>query len=151
MANTLKEVGDWLADLVDRVKGALEDEPMRQLIAEDLGLPPGGKVPKPTLPQDKLDSISAYRAKADPDKEAFVQLLADVRAVYEAVRAFVASLGVSSVTTQNQVLYRLFDLFALNEVRVRAPAVYAFVQLLSTMVEDSAEGPGLTTDDLAEE
>jgi hypothetical protein len=151
MANKLKDVGDWLADVVDRVKAALTDDEMRQLIAEDLGFPPNGKVPKPNLPQDKLDSISAYRAQANPDKEAFAQLLADVRVVYDAVRDFVASLGVSSVTTQNQVLYRLFDLFALNEMRVRAPGLYAFVQLLATMVEDSAEGPGLTTDDLAEE
>jgi hypothetical protein len=151
MANTLKEIGDWLSDIVDDVKGALEDEAMRQLIAEDLGLPPTGSVPKADLPKDKLDSISAYRSEANPDKEAFIQLLGDVRAVYESVRSFIASLGVSSVTTQNQVLYRLFDLFALNEVRVRAPSVFFFVQLLSTIVEDSSEGPGLTTDDLAEE
>ncbi|HKG93215.1 MAG TPA: DUF6603 domain-containing protein [Gemmatimonadaceae bacterium] len=151
MANTLKEIGDWLSDIVDKVKTSLQDEAMRQLIAEDLGLPPSGPVPKPNLPQDKLDSITAYRSKANPDKEAFIQLLGDVKAVYEAVRSFIASLGVSSVTTQNQVLYKLFDLFALNEVRVRAPAVYFFVQLLSTIVEDSAEVPGLTTDDLAEE
>ena len=151
MANTLKDIGDWLADFVDNVKGALQDEAMRQLIAEDLGLPPSGSVPKADLPPDKLDSIAAYRSKANPDKEAFIQLLNDVRAVYEAVRSFIAALGVSSVTTQNQVLYKLFDLFALNEVRVRAPAVYFIVQLLATMVEDSQELPQLTTDDLAEE
>jgi Family of unknown function (DUF6603) len=151
MASTLKEIGDKLSEFVDKVKGALQDEAMRQLIAEDLGLPLGGSVPKADLPQDKLDSIAAYRSKANPDKEAFIQLLNDVRAVYEAVRSFIAALGVSSVTTQNQVLYKLFDLVALNEVRVRAPAVFFFVQLLSNMVEDSAEVPELTTDDLAEE
>jgi hypothetical protein len=150
MANALKEVGDWLSDLVDKVKEALKDEAMRKLIAEDLGLPPDGSVPKPDLPQDKLDSIAAYRSKANPDKEAFIQLLNDVRAVYEATRSFVASLGVSGVTTQNQVLYRLFDLFALNELRVRDPVSYFAVQFLATLVEDSAEVPGLTTDDLAE-
>jgi len=151
MANTLKEIGDKLSEFVDKVKGALQDEAMRQLIAEDLGLPPSGSVPKADLPQDKLDSITAYRSKANPDKEAFIQLLNDVRAVYEAVRSFIAALGVSSITTQNQLMYRLFDLFALNEVRVRAPAVFFTVQLLSTIVEDSAEVPQLTTDDLAEE
>src|SRR5262245_50579902 len=151
MANTLKELGDRLSGLVDKVKGALENEAMRQLIAEDLGLPPGGSVPPANLPQDKLDSIAAYRSKANPDKEAFIQLLADVRAVYEAVRAFIAGLGVSSVSTQNQVLYRLFDLFALNEVRVRAPGIFSLIQLFSTVVEDSVEVPDLTTDDLAEE
>src|SRR5262249_2013431 len=134
-----------------KVKGALQNEAMRQLIAEDLGIPPGGSVPAANLPQDKLDSISAYRSKANPDKEAFIQLLADVRAVYEAVRAFIAGLGVSSVTTQNQLLYRLFDLFALNEVRVRAPGAFSLIQLFSTIVEDNSELPQLTTDDLAEE
>src|SRR5215468_9121459 len=151
MANSLKAIGDRLAGLVDKVKGALQDEAMRQLIAEDLGIPPGGSVPAANLPQDKLDSISAYRSKANPDKEAFIQLLADVRAVYEAVRAFIAGLGVSSVTTQNQVLHRLFDLFALNEVRVRAPAAFSIIQLLSFIVEENSELPDLTTDDLAEE
>ena len=61
------------------------------------------------------------------------------------------SLGVSSITTQNQVLYKLFDLFALNEVRVRAPAVFVFIQLLSTWSRTAPRLPGLTTDDLAEE
>src|SRR5262245_53040603 len=151
MANSLKELGDRLSGLVDKVKGALQNEAMRQLIAEDLGLPPGGSVPPANLPQDKLDSIAAYRSKANPDKEAFIQLVADVRAVYEAVRAFIASLGVSNVTTQNQLLYRLFDLFALNEVRVRAPGAFSLIQLLSAIVEDSSEVPQLTTDDLADE
>src|SRR5580765_5983216 len=106
MASSLKEIGDFFSGIVDKVKDALQDDAMRQLIAEDLGFPPTGSIPKPDLPQDKLDSIAAYRSNANPDKEAFIQLLSDIRAVYDATRAFVAGLGISSVTTQNQVLYR---------------------------------------------
>ena len=47
MASTLKEIGDKLSEFVDKVKGALQDEAMRQLIAEDLGLPPSGRSRRP--------------------------------------------------------------------------------------------------------
>src|SRR3954471_2049854 len=107
MANSLKDIGDKISEWVDKIKSSLEDEAMRQLIAEDLGLPPSAPVPKPKLPPDKVDSIAAYRSKADPDKEAFILLLSDVKVVYESVRGFIASLGVSSVAAQNQLIYRL--------------------------------------------
>ena len=64
MTNALKEIGDWLADLVDTIREALADEAMRRVIAEDLGLPPGNEVPAADLPQDKLDNVAAYRRQA---------------------------------------------------------------------------------------
>ena len=80
-----KSIGDELADFVDWIKEQLEDEPIRRAIAEDLGLQPGESVPKANIPQEQLDGIARYRSQANPDKEAFIILLNDVRAVYESV------------------------------------------------------------------
>lgn len=139
MASAFKEIGDKLADFVEWVKGTLEDDDIRRAIAEDLGLQPGESVPKVNLPQDKVDSITRYRSQANPDQETFIILLQDVRAVYESLRSFISALGVSGVTAQNELLYQLFDLLALNYVRLREPSLYFIVQALGALVEDSSE------------
>src|SRR3954463_14753777 len=112
--SVFKAIGDELADFIDWVREHLEDDLVRRSIAEDLGLQPGESVPKANLPQERLDGIARYRSQANPDQEAFFILLSDVRAVYEACRSFISAFGVSNVTIANTLLYRMFDLAAVN-------------------------------------
>ena len=133
-----KEIGDKLADFIAWVKEKLADTDVRREIALDLGLQPGESIPDANLPEDKLDSIERYRSQANPDKEAFFILLNDVRAVWEAARAFIRSLGVSEITALNQTVYLLFDTLALNYFRLRHPKLYFAAQLLDAMAEDSS-------------
>ena len=134
-----KSIGDELADFVDWIKEQLEDEPIRRAIAEDLGLQPGESVPKANIPQEQLDGIARYRSQANPDKEAFIILLNDVRAVYESVRSFISAMGVGGTNVQNEILYHLFDLAALNYVRLELPNLYFIAQVLGALVEDTKE------------
>lgn len=135
----LKSIGDKLSDFTGWVKEQLEDEAIRRSIAEDLGLDVPATVPKADLPADKLDSISKYKKQANPDKEAFITLVGDVRAVYEAVRSFIGAFGVTNATVINELTYRLFDLLALNYVRLYLPTLFFVSQALGALVEDSGE------------
>jgi len=137
-SNIFKSIGDKLADFVDWIKETMEDEAIRKSIAEDMGLQPGESVPKADLPQDKLDSINSYRSKANPDKEAFIILLNDVRDVYQAARGFISAIGISGVSAINQGTFTLFDLMALNYFRIYTPQLFFGIQLLASLVEDSS-------------
>jgi hypothetical protein len=136
--STFKEIGDKLSEFVDWVKEQLEDDAIRKSIAEDIGLQPGESVPKAPLPQDKLDSIKSYRSRSNPDKETFIILLNDLRAVYGAVRQFISGCGVSGVTAINEATSLLFDLLAANYFRLYEPRIYFTVQLLASLVQDSS-------------
>ena len=133
-----KEIGDELADFIAWIQEKLADTDVRREIALDLGLQPGESVPDANLPKDKLDSVERYRSQANPDREAFFILLNDVRAVWEAARAFVRSLGVSEITALNQTVSLLFDTLALNYFRLRHPKLYFISQLLDALAEDSS-------------
>ena len=135
----LKSIGDGLADFVDSVREQLEDDLIRRAIAEDLGLQPGESLPKADLPQQNLDGLARYRSQANPDKEAFVVLLNDVRAVYEACRLFISSFGAGPVSVHNELLYRMFDLMAANYFRIKYPREYFLAQAIAALVEDSSE------------
>ncbi|HKB38959.1 MAG TPA: DUF6603 domain-containing protein, partial [Gemmataceae bacterium] len=137
--SVFKTIGDGLADFVDWVREQLEDDLIRRSIAEDLGLQPGESVPKANLPQDSLDGITRYRGQANPDKETFIILLNDVRAVYEACRSLIKAFGVSNVTAANELLYRMFDILAANYVRLSSPSAYFLIQALAALTEGSAE------------
>lgn len=136
--NIFKDVGDWLADFIGWVKETLADEMIRREIATDLGLAPGAPVPAVNIPPERMTSIERYRSQANPDKEAFFILLSDVRQIYEALSSFVAASGVSGVTAHNEALYRVFDLLALNYVRLYEPKMFFALQLASALIEDSS-------------
>jgi hypothetical protein len=135
-SNFFKDIGDELANFVDWVKDALEDEAIRKAIAEDLGLEPGQSIQKP--PAQQLNSVDTYRSKANPDKEAFVALLNDVRAFYQNIRNAISGFGNTDTTRINSIVYLIFDMLALNYARLYFPRAYALVQALSAMVEDSS-------------
>ncbi len=133
-SNLFKSIGDELADFVDWVRDVLEDEAIRKSIAEDLGLEPGQSIQKP--PDQQLTSVDTYRSKANPDKEAFVALLNEVRACYENVRTAISGFGTTDVTRINSIVYLMFDMLALNYVRLHFPRAYAIIQALSAITED---------------
>jgi hypothetical protein len=135
-SNFLKGFGDHVADFVKFVKQSLEDEAIRKSIAEDLGLEPGQSIEKPK--DQKLDSVDSYRSKADPDKEAFINLLNDARSLYENVRTCISGFGPTEVTRLNAVLYFIFDTMAENYVRLYIPRAYYAIQALSAIVEDTS-------------
>lgn len=137
--SALKSIGDALADFVDSVREQLADDLIRRAIAEDLGLQPGAAVPPAELPQASLDGAARYRSQANPDKEAFVTLLADVRAIYEACRSFIAAFGAGPVSVHNELLYRMFDLLAVNYMRLKYPREYFLIQAIGALVDGSAE------------
>lgn len=140
MANSLlKSIGDGLADFIDSVREQLEDDLIRRAIAEDLGLQPGASVPQADLPQANLDGVARYRSQANPDKEAFIVLLGDVRAIYIACRQFIGAFGAGPVTVHNELLYRMFDLMAANYMRIKYPREYFLIQAVATLVDASAE------------
>lgn len=133
-----KEIGDELADFIAWMKDKLADTDVRREIALDLGLQPGESVPEANLPPEKLDSIERYRSQANPDKEAFFILLNDVRAIWEAARAFISALGVSEITALNHTVALLFDTLALNYFRLRHPKLYFIAQLLDALAGDAS-------------
>jgi hypothetical protein len=133
-SNFFKDIGDELAKFAKWVKDTLADEAMRKSIAEDLGLEPGQSIQKPA--DQELNSVDTYRSKANPDKEAFVALLNDVRALYQNVRTAISGFGSSDVTRVNSIVYLVFDMLAANYARLYLPRTYAAIQALSAMVED---------------
>lgn len=133
-SNLFKSIGDELADFVDWVRDVMKDEAIRKSIAEDLGLEPGQSIQKP--PDQQLSSVDSYRSKANPDKEAFIALLNDVRACYQNVRTAIAGFGSNDVTRINSIVYLMFDMLALNYVRLHFPRSYAIIQALSAIAED---------------
>lgn len=139
MAGPFKNIGDKLSGFIDWVKEQLEDEAIRRSIADDLGLGSGDALPKPDLPADKLDSISKYRSQANPDKEAFITLLNDVKVVYEAVRAIIRNRHLDNPQLADEIVYRVFDLLAVNYARLYLPTWYFVVQALAVMVEDGVD------------
>lgn len=133
-SNIFKDIGDELADFVQWVKDTLADEAIRKSIAEDLGLEPGQSLKKP--PDQPLSSVDTYRSKANPDKEAFIALLNDVRAFYQSIRTAVSGFGSTDVTRINAIVYAVFDMLASNYARLYFPRMYAIIQALSAIVED---------------
>jgi Family of unknown function (DUF6603) len=137
--NIFKDIIGSIADFFDWAREVLDDDAARKALIEDLGLDPARAKAKPDLPQGSFDSIKNYREQGKPDREAFLSALADIRAIYAALRSFIASLGVGGATLHNELTYRLMDLLLLNYVRLRHPRVHFWAQLLSTLAEDSRE------------
>lgn len=133
-SNFFKDIGDELANFVDWVKEVLKDEAIRKSIAEDLGFEPGQSIQKPTGQQPS--SVDTYRSNANPDKEAFITLLNDVRAFYQNIRTAISGFGSTDVTRINSIVYLMFDMLAMNYARLHFPRAYAIIQALSAMVED---------------
>lgn len=135
-SNFFKDIGDELANFVDWVKSVLADEAIRKSIADDLGLEPGQSFNKPA--DQPLSTVDTYRSQANPDKEAFINLLNDARTLYKTVRTAFSGFGPTNVSKLNAVVYLLFEILAQNYVRLYLPRVYFLAQALSAVAEASS-------------
>jgi hypothetical protein len=108
------------------VKDALNDDTVRAQVFSDLGVDPAN-IPSNAPRMDsaaQIDSIELYRKTANPDKEAFVERIADLKELYEAVRAIVEAANVGGQETAEELLHRTFRLMSLNYLRVRFPILF---------------------------
>src|SRR5215471_6552658 len=108
------------------VKDALNDDTVRAQVFSDLGVDPA-TIPTNAPRMDsaaQLDSIELYRKSANPEKEAFLERIADLKELYEAVRAIVEAASVGGDETAEELLPRTFRLMSLNYLRVRFPMLF---------------------------
>ena len=108
------------------VKDALNDDTVRAQVFSDLGVDPA-TIPTNAPRMDsaaQLDSIELYRKSANPEKEAFLERIADLKELYEAVRSIVEAASVGGDETAEELLHRTFRLMSLNYLRVRFPILF---------------------------
>src|SRR5215207_3675483 len=120
------------------VKDALNDDTVRAQVFSDLGIDPAS-VPSNAPRMDsaaQLDSIELYRKTVNPDKEAFLERIADLKELYAAVRAVVEAAHVGGQETVEELLHRTFRLMSLHYLRVRFPILFWLGQA-SGFVEES--------------
>jgi Family of unknown function (DUF6603) len=125
----------WLVDLLEDARDLLTGADTRRAIIADLGGNPSAPSTPPQFPPAALASVKAYRDAAEPDLEAFLAAVQDVRACVDALRSFVDSLDLDSEAIADEVFRDLLDLLALNFVRLRAPRLY-FVLQATSFAED---------------
>jgi hypothetical protein len=121
--NTIQRIVGWFADVYLWVRDTLTEDQARMALLTDLGLPPGSTT-KLDLPKDKLDSLQRYRSAQDVDTKAFLQTVDDLQKIAEAVKAFAKAAGVSGDAALEEYSHRIFELLALNYVRIHQPGLY---------------------------
>src|SRR5215207_5857767 len=108
------------------VKDALNDDTVRAQVFSDLGIDPAN-VPSDAPRMDsaaQIDSIELYRKTVDPDKEAFLERIADLKELYAAVRGVVEAANVGGEETAEELAHRTFMLMSLHYLRVRFPILF---------------------------
>jgi hypothetical protein len=119
----LQRVVGFLADVYGWVKETFTDDQARAALLTDLGLP-ADSTAKLDLPKEKLDSLQRYRAATDVDTAAFMQSVDDLKAIFEAVKSFVGAAGVSGEAAIEEYSHRVFQILALNYLRMHQPGLY---------------------------
>jgi hypothetical protein len=129
--STLKSVVGFFADMFKWIKEALIDDEIRAGIIADLGLDPEQhkSVPPPNF-DGYLDGIERYRQTANPDKEALAAAIADIKAVYEALRTFVDVLTEDDSQLTSELSYQLFHIMTTQLCPRAMPLFYWIGSLL---------------------
>lgn len=130
----LKRFFDLVEDIDRWIQKTLGDDATRRAMLMDLGLSPD--LPKETPPKDYppsgLPGINAYRNKEDPDEEAFLEAVKDLKSIYEAVHSFIKPYVDQETNADEQLLeeitHRCFELMSLNYLRVNYPILYWVAQ-----------------------
>ena len=117
-AGHLLDFGEWLADKLGH------DRALRAL-ADDLG---GSLKETPRYPEPTLDGIKTYLEAPRPDLEAWIGVIADVRKLYESIRAVAAAIDLGPEATAEEVAQSLIDLLASNCVRDRWFHLYVWME-----------------------
>jgi Family of unknown function (DUF6603) len=127
-----------LAELLEEARDLLTGEDTRRAIIADLGGNPSSPSAPPQFPPAGLASVKAYRDAAEPDLEALLAAVQDIRACVDALRSFVESLNLGTQEVVQEAFRSLLDLLAINFVRLRAPRLYFVLQAVSFAEEFSS-------------
>lgn len=130
-----KDGAEWVTDVV-------RDEEVRNAIRADIGLDPEDGTANPNLDgvDDRLANIKAYQDTIKPDQEALQAGIADLKAIVEAVKAFIKETGGSDEAITEQFVHQYLRLMSINFIRQREPMLFWLGQLLG-FIED-----GFTTE-----
>jgi len=123
---TQQSVGAW-GGFLRWVRDTLSDDQVKAQVLRDLGLDPAQVGDTTPNFGTHADSIDIYRAKADPGAEALAEAIADLKAMYHAVRDVVDAARSGSDAqseTTDEVLHQLFRLLSLNYLRIRQPELF---------------------------
>ncbi|MBA3713517.1 MAG: hypothetical protein H0W76_13875 [Pyrinomonadaceae bacterium] len=131
----MQDVIGWFADFFTWVKEKMAFEETRQALLSDLGIETTGPTPEPNIPQTNIDSIRSYQQSVNPDRQALMSVLADIRAIVTSLFSFFASFQLSPSEVV-EVTHRALNLLALNYIRIREPHYYFIAQLLD-FIEDT--------------
>ncbi|MBK8816028.1 MAG: hypothetical protein IPN42_11275 [Methylococcaceae bacterium] len=131
-----------LVEAINRwIQKTLGDDATRRAMLLDLGLSPD--LPEGTQPKDfqpsSLPGITKYREQSDPDKDAFLEAVKDLKAIYEAVHSFIKPYVDQEPNADEQLLeevtHRFFELISLNYLRINHPILYWLAQPLGLIEE----------------
>jgi hypothetical protein len=128
-----RSVGGF-ADFFRWARDRLAEDTVRREVLVDLGLNPAATA-RVQVPDARLDSIDRYRQRVDPDKEALTAAIEDVKALYDAVRAFVEASAGGPGPIAEEAAHRLFRLLTINYVRHKVPIVFWLAQVFGFIEE----------------
>src|SRR3712207_4756313 len=130
------------ADFLRWVRDTLSDDDLKAQVLRDVGLDPASAGDTTPNFGTRLDSVEAFRSRVDPDAEALASAIADLKAMYQAVRDVVdaARSGPNAAeATTDEVLHGLFRVLSLNYLRIRQPNLFWFGQAAG-FIEESFGG-----------
>jgi hypothetical protein len=126
----LQRGAGWFEDLLKWIAEGITDEDVRAGLRSDLGLSP--EKPDSTVKleiEDRKANIEAYRKKVNPDFEAFLATLQDLKAVAAAIENGIKSTQQGTDAFTDEMIHQWFRLMTVNYLRFRFPLVYWSGQL----------------------
>jgi hypothetical protein len=134
-----KNVFQWIVqifkDFVEWLEATFHDPELAAEIKDDLGLDPTNPATPASLDDATKAKIDAFVAKEDIDQAAVLAMVADLKTTFETVMTFVDAIRADGVDPRT-LFWALFKLFAVDVLRVRNPAGYAFARLAGFLTED---------------
>lgn len=131
----LKSFAGEALDFFEFVGEALGNDRARRDLVRDLGGDPAVNVPVSPFPQDRLDSIRAYRDGADTSSESALTVLQDIGVLIGAIAANYSAWRTSWRHGAQDSVHSLFELLAGNYVRLRFPRTFLILQAFSFLEE----------------
>ena len=130
--STLQQLIGQLGDFWEWAQDALSDKQARRAVVADLGGDPSAAEKEVTFPPAGLASVNKYRDAAEPDREALISAVTDIRKMIEALRPLVEAIRAGEgYMALDEATRALLDLLAMNYVRLRYPRLYFIMQALN--------------------
>lgn len=124
----LRQLAGEALNFFEFAREALGSDLARRELVRDLGGDPAASAPVSPFPQDRLDSIRAYRDSADPKAEAASAVLRDIGTVIGAIGANYTAWRTSWRHGAQESVHALFELLLSNYVRLRFPRTFLLLQ-----------------------